>query len=119
VSQISQVLRRTERGHAHWCPGCNEMHVIPSSWSFDGNAERPTFNPSVKISGHKRTRDADGKWNGGWERDAAGHAIPTICHYHLHAGVLKFCADSTHSLAGKSVALSALPPTPSNAAEFG
>jgi hypothetical protein len=27
------------------------------------------------------------------------------CHYFLHAGVLKFCGDSKHALAGKEVAL--------------
>jgi hypothetical protein len=109
VSQISEALRRVAGGHGHWCPGCKEMHVIPDSWTFDGNVSRPTFNPSVKISGNKLTKDAAGKWTGGWERDGAGKLIPEVCHYHLHAGVLKFCADSTHGLAGQNVPLPALP----------
>lgn len=109
MSQVSPFLRRAEGGHAHWCPGCREMHVIPDSWTFDGRLDSPTFNPSVRIRGHKLIKDADGKWTGGWERDSAGNLIPYVCHYHLHGGVLKFCGDSTHALAGQDVPLPPLP----------
>lgn len=51
MGQISTKLRRTTRGCAHWFPACRETHVIFDSWTFDGNLEKPTFNPSAKISG--------------------------------------------------------------------
>lgn len=77
---------------AHWCPGCEELHrfsiskPLPngSQWSFDGNLEKPTFQPSMNI-GH-----------GG-------------CHYFLHAGVLKYQRDCEHELAGKEIPLPPLP----------
>jgi hypothetical protein len=109
MGQITPYLRRAAGGHSHWRPGCREMHMIPDSWSFDGNLAAPTFNPSVKISGKKMIRDERGSWLGGWERDAAGNPIDEVCHYHLHGGVLKFCGDSTHALAGKEVPLPPLP----------
>lgn len=90
MGQVSSKLRRTERGHAHWCPGCLQPHVIFNSWAFDGNLEQPTFNPSVKITGKKAIVDDKGEWTGEWVRDAAGNAIDDCCHYFLHAGVLKF-----------------------------
>jgi hypothetical protein len=118
MGQASAVLRRMTNGFSHWCPGCEEMHVIYTArpneypngpcWTFDGNAERPTFNPSVKITG-KKTVKVNGKWTGEWVRDANGKAVDECCHYFLHEGVLKFCSDSTHALAGKNVPLPALP----------
>lgn len=106
MGQVSSTLRRIQGGFAHWCPGCSEMHKLPDGWTFDGNLEKPTFRPSFKHSGILRVF-VDG--TGEWVRDADGKPIPFICHYHLSAGQLQFCGDSTHALAGKTVALPFLP----------
>ncbi len=90
MSRLSNKLRKMDRGYAHWCPGCGEMHVIPTSWAFDGNLDKPTFTPSVKI-----------RWGG--RPDAR------TCHYNLTAGMLDFQGDSTHELRGRSVLLPDLP----------
>lgn len=109
MTQVSAKLRRTEEGFAHWCPGCQQMHHIwVPRWSFDGNLDAPTFNPSVKITG-KKIVVVDGRWTGEWVRDANGNAVDDCCHYFLHAGVLKFCSDSLHPLAGQNVPLPDLP----------
>lgn len=108
MGQVSSVLRRQTGGYGHWCPGCNEMHYMPDSWTFNGNLERPTFSPSFKHSGIQRVF-VDGQWNGEWKRDAAGNTIPYICHYILTDGILNFCGDCTHALVGQSVPLPALP----------
>lgn len=108
MGQVSAKLRRTTRGYAHWCPGCEELHVIFDSWTFDGNLDAPTFNPSVKITG-KKVVVKDGRWTGEWVRDANGNPVDDCCHYFLHAGVLRFCGDSLHALAGKDVPLPDLP----------
>lgn len=110
MGQLSPKLRSVDRGHSHWCPGCGEMHVIPSSWSFDGNLGKPTFNPSVRITGKQRVRDAEGRWTGEWVRGPDGKALDECCHYHLHAGVLIYCEDSTHALKGQRINLPDLPP---------
>lgn len=109
MNQVSPVLRRYEGGYAHWCPGCGEMHRLPDSWRFDGNLRQPTFTPSLKHTGVKPVLDAAGRWTGEWERDSAGNPVPFVCHYVLTAGVLNFCGDCTHELAGKSVPLPPLP----------
>lgn len=105
MGQISSVLRSVRGGHAHWCPGCNEMHVVPDSWTFDGNAALPTFSPSVRIRG-VRTHPDTGL---ALERDAEGRPVEFCCHYILTAGRLNFCGDSTHALAGQTVDLPELP----------
>lgn len=66
------------------------MHKLPDSWNFDGNLEEPTYTPSFKHSG----------WVGG----KVG-----VCHYILTSGVLNFCGDCTHAMAGQPVPLPALP----------
>lgn len=108
MNQVSATLRRLTNGYAHWCPGCEEMHRLPDSWTFDGNVECPTFSPSFKHSG-VRAVTVNGEWTGEFVTDAAGKPIPFICHYILTAGVLNFCGDCTHSLTGRSVPLPPLP----------
>jgi Family of unknown function (DUF6527) len=111
MGQLSPYLRNVERGYAHWCPGCGEMHTIfVPGWTFDGNVTKPTFNPSVKITGKETVKDANGEWTGDWVRDASGKAKDQCCHYFLHAGILKFQGDCTHALKGQEVPLPALPP---------
>lgn len=86
------------------CPGCAEkreekfinsgLHILPvnteiksPSWSWDGNLERPTLNPSI----------------------LTGKNTPYICHSFLRDGIFIFLEDSTHSLAGKQVPIPDLP----------
>jgi len=99
--QVSPKLRRAVNGYVHWCPGCEETHVVPDIWIFDGDLNRPTFTPSVKIT-----------YNGpdaGQARDGGRRAPQACCHYFLTAGRLKFCSDSSHALAGATVDLPDLP----------
>lgn len=75
----------------HWCPGCERNHAINvtkpnpwgAQWSFDGNVESPTFAPSINLVG--------------------------LCHYHIRAGNIEYCADSKHALAGQVVPLPDFP----------
>jgi len=80
-------------GYRFICPGCKSQHLIwvaevepgkgGAIWSFDGNLERPTFHPSVKIT---------------W-----GDPGFKCCHFFIKAGTLEYLADCTHDLAGKTV----------------
>lgn len=89
---LSGKLRDSGDGSIlHWCPGCESLHLIQTQkpspngaiWRWDGDAESPTFTPSINIVGH--------------------------CHYFISAGQIQFCGDSTHDLAGKTVPLPDLP----------
>lgn len=95
MGQVSPYLRKMQCGYGHYCPGCKSIHVIYTPrWSFDGNVEKPTFSPSIRIF----TRADDG--------------IPEVteCHYHIRNGVIEFCGDSAHELKGQNVPLPELPP---------
>lgn len=108
MNQVSSTLRKVEGGFAHWCPGCEQAHILPESWTFDGNLEAPTFTPSFKHSGFLRVF-VDGRWTGEWKRDSTGNTFPYVCHYNLTSGKLNFCNDCTHALASKVVPLPPLP----------
>lgn len=89
MGQVSSKLRSvTNGGLSHWCPGCKDMHTVwvgegpGPRWTFNGDYERPTFGPSIKIVG--------GKWGS-----------PHVCHYYIRSGVIEFCGDSSHALAGR------------------
>ena len=95
------VLTETSNGVLlFWCPGCQQLHGVwvkePNSltgakWSWNGSMETPTFSPSILVRGV----------NGSHFR----------CHSFVRDGVIEFCSDSEHSLAGKKVPL---PPEPLN-----
>lgn len=109
MSQVSPYLRKVEDGYAHWCPACKEMHRLPNGWNFNGDVNKPTFTPSFRHSGVATVRDENGTWTGEWVLDGNGKPVPEICHYILTDGILNFCGDCSHDLAGKSVALPVLP----------
>lgn len=93
MTALSAVLRGSFDEPAHFCPGCQEMHVLPwkrGGWTFDGNVVAPSFHPSFLH-----------RWKAG--------DVDKACHYILTAGVLHFQIDCTHALAGKSVPMALLP----------
>lgn len=103
MGQLGKYLRKFDGGYSHWCPGCKEMHFIHvekamkngSQWTFNGDQDVPTFNPSVRIKIPK-------EWGGNSKSQEC-------CHYFIRAGIISFCSDSTHELSGKAVNLPELP----------
>jgi hypothetical protein len=72
-----------------FCPGCKCGHVVwvnpyprgTPRWKFNGDYDKPTFEPSLLVHTDKR------------------------CHSFVKDGKIQFLADSTHELAGKTIAL--------------
>lgn len=79
-------------GFSFWCPGCEEPHgyytVGPQAWTFNGNLDKPSFSPSLLLECPKHPDPKQRR-----------------CHLFLTDGVIHYCSDSTHALAGKSVPL--------------
>ena len=95
MNQVSQILRRVHGGYSHWCPACEHMHRLPDGWTFNGDVNRPTFQPSFKHFG-KRIMVENGRWIGDWHRGADGQALDGTCHYIITEGTIQFCPDSWH-----------------------
>jgi hypothetical protein len=77
------------------CPGCGNLHAVytdtsnvvdgvVNQWTYNGNADAPTFSPSVDVY-----------------RDR-----PELrCHSIITNGRITFCTDSHHALKGQTVDL--------------
>lgn len=101
MKQISPLLLRNESDgkiyYLYFCPGCKGEHLIPAEigiklpgrWEFNGNANLPSFQPSVR------------------------HFVPaqgnlperTFCHYFITEGQIIYCGDCDHWLNSKTVPL--------------
>lgn len=80
-------------GYMFDCPGCQMSHAVyvkphknelGASWDFNGNLDKPTFNPSIlaKVQAPHKTM---------------------ICHLFVRDGMIQFLGDCTHELRGQTV----------------
>lgn len=74
--------------HYFWCPGCESGHGPTDAWEYNGDAERPTFSPSILVRGGSRN---------------------LVCHSFVRDGQIEFLGDCTHRLAGQTVPLPDVP----------
>lgn len=101
MSALSPVLRSAQGGGLmFWCPGCNQSHMVRVGdgpgprWGWNGDVERPTFTPSIRVSYNGTHAGVDG-------------APPAMCHSFVTDGRIQFLGDCTHALAGQTVDLPA------------
>lgn len=82
----------TRMGDEHrlvfFCPGCDSHHAVripptPHAWAWNGDVERPTITPSIKVS----------------------YGDERLCHSFVTNGEIRFLPDSTHQRAGATVDL--------------
>lgn len=91
-----------------WCPGCEDSHGInTNTWTWNGDLERPTFTPSVLVSG-VQWGPADDFFKPTHRGISPGGA--TVCHSFVTDGRIQFLGDCTHELAGQTVDLPEWPP---------
>ncbi|HLP99212.1 MAG TPA: DUF6527 family protein [Sideroxyarcus sp.] len=98
-----------------FCPGCECYHRIQYGegngprWGWNGDAEKPTFTPSILVRGTKMTDKGEAAYE---EWRAAGFPKPapekfdsvdTVCHSFVTEGRIQFLGDCTHALAGQTV----------------
>lgn len=125
MGQLSPVLRNAvDGGLMFWCPGCKHAHQIKTGngpgprWGWNGNAEKPTFTPSVLVTGRDFTEKGEAEYeawiDAGSPRLEGGklhqfESADTVCHTFVTDGRIQFLGDCTHALAGQTVDL---PPWP-------
>lgn len=120
MSQLSKFLRHANPNRIHfWCPGCEQMHGINTGadgWNWNGNVDKPTFNPSVLVTTTRFTAKGEAdyeEWYADGCRPRQGvefESEPVRCHSFVTDGRINFLDDCTHSLAGQTVDLPELPP---------
>lgn len=78
-----------------WCPACGSYHVVNVEgenrpmWKWNGDYDKPTFEPSVKVTMFRR----DGK------------TVHSLCHSFVTDGQIRYLNDCTHKEAGKTIPL--------------
>lgn len=83
--------REGQEEYRFHCPGCGCSHWFRAKgdrpcWEFNGDVDKPTLSPSLKVCG----RDENGD---------------TVCHSFVREGMIEFLSDCTHALAGQTVPL--------------
>jgi hypothetical protein len=88
MAKIKKVVD-VNGGHYGWrfdCPGCApRLHVVGTGWTFNGDLDKPTFSPSVLVTG-------------GTDPDYR-------CHSYVTDGKIRFLSDCSHKYAGQTVDL--------------
>jgi hypothetical protein len=72
------------------CPGCDDWHHVTDGWTWNDSLEKPTFNPSVRVTYRGVDPDTNAK-------------IETTCHFYVREGKIEYLADCTHKMAGQTV----------------
>lgn len=107
---LSPILREFHSGRVgFWCPGCETVHHIPvgpdhtpgKAWGYNGNADSPTFTPSIHVTYPH--------WVPPAPTDQEQVQVTDTCHSFVTDGQIQFLGDCTHPLAGQTVPL---PPFP-------
>lgn len=94
-----KLLHKTRDGYLYWCPGCKSAHHVwcnassGPNWSFNGDEQKPTFNPSVRH----------------FVPAQDGEPEETTCHYFIRDGMIDYCTDSQHEFAGKTIPMEPVP----------
>jgi hypothetical protein len=70
-----------------YCPGCEEMHSVNSTWEFNNDYDKPTLKPSILVKKYD------------------GDKVIALCHSFITDGKIQFLSDCTHELKGQTVEL--------------
>lgn len=101
MANISVIHRSGGGQIAFFCPGCEDTHVVSSAWSWNGDMNKPTLNPSIFVHGVQWPKDHE-FFN---ENHNVKEGAETRCHSYVYDGQITFLEGSTHHLAGKTVDL--------------
>lgn len=121
---LSSVLRSGDDNALwFWCLGCDCPHKVHHGagsgprWGWNGDAERPTFTPSVLVTWTEPAA-LRGPDRGLLQRQVAqrradpSFVIPQrdmVCHTFVREGRIEYLGDCTHALAGQTVDLPVWP----------
>jgi hypothetical protein len=95
-----------------WCPGCDGAHGVRVGegvgprWDWNGNADKPTFTPSILVRSETWTPPVNSENLDEWKRNPwLQTKVATVCHSYVTDGRIAFLSDCTHQLAGQTVDL--------------
>lgn len=96
-------IRTTNDGRLlFYCKGCEKHHGVNSTWSFNNDFEKPTFSPSVLVTGVQDITEE--------EHDLIMSGVDVeprrfVCHSFVTDGKIQYLNDCTHEYAGQTIEL--------------
>jgi len=100
MDKPSKILIEGEGELFLFCPGCNCTHAINIKnsqrpcWGFNGDYERPTFEPSLLVT-YPANPNAGEEYKE-WRTERR-------CHSFIRNGQIQYLTDCTHHLAGQTI----------------
>lgn len=98
MAKVTPVeVQGTIVGYYFDCPGCLSGHIVTvspnraengASWKFNGDLNRPTFNPSIMSR---------------WQFNPEINKPDKVCYLFVTDGMIRFLGDCTHPLKGRAV----------------
>ena len=86
---LEEMMLDGNKGMAFFCPGCRNYHAFIIEqhsggplWTWNGSMDKPTFSPSLLVSGSDSSRR---------------------CHCYVNNGQIQYLSDCWHKLAGQTV----------------
>lgn len=86
MPKLKEFIDTNRTQYLFWCLGCKTVHPYTTnnsngpSWTFNGDMEKPTFMPSLKVlDGHGGSK----------------------CHLFVVEGKINYCSDCQHNMAGQ------------------
>lgn len=83
---MSKLIILSDGLKSFYCPGCRMHHGVDDRWNFNGDFDKPTFSPSIKVTA-----------------PYMGSMKPYICHSFVTDGKIQFLTDCNHELAGQTI----------------
>lgn len=112
---LSPILERADDQLFFLCPGCEMLHGVNVNrsksgpgWDWNGDANKPTFSPSILCRSYYWTPRADLDPEVARlvrEGKLTQTKVDTVCHSFITDGRIEFLSDCTHALAGQTVGL--------------
>ncbi|CAD5236032.1 hypothetical protein PP187_gp043 [Klebsiella phage vB_KvM-Eowyn] len=91
-------------GYTFMCVGCGYRHQVRAGgttqpqWLFNGDVDKPTFQPSVLVTWTEPSDNPD-------EFDNPAKDINKVCHSFITDGKIQYLGDCTHRFAGQTLDL--------------
>lgn len=105
---MAKVIKLSDGTVSFWCEGCKQHHGVNNGWAFNGDYDKPTFNPSILVrSGHYIPGHIGSCWcdyNKKYPDEPVSFKC-RICHSFVRDGKIEYLSDCTHEFAGQTIEL--------------
>jgi hypothetical protein len=97
-----KLKQTNDNRYLFYCEGCQMLHGVNNTWTFNNDFQKPTFSPSILVRGTQPITDEE------HELIMIGKYIEPrrfVCHSFVTDGRIQYLNDCSHKLAGQTIEL--------------